>query len=296
MRRWPGAVRTLAPIGVAVMLAAAGVGAPVPRGAQAVGEPPESSAVSSSPLVTVEDRVVSVEASDAEMADVLSALARQAGFQLTITGQLGRVSASFTRASVEEALRRLVQNHELMLVYGAPAGDGPSRLLRVDVFASPATQRPSAAVTGIDRAATLAEISQLVAAPDRQHAAQRLAELLGTPDATVRARSAWALGRVGGPQAAPALAAATKDQATEVRVQAVYALGKVEAAQAIPTLGDLLLRDPAVIVRRAAARTLGTLPDAAAISALSAAREDGDGLVRREVAAALRRRGVPAGP
>jgi hypothetical protein len=280
-----------------VVLAAAGGGAPVLPAAEAAGPPPASSAISPPPVVTVENRVVSVDAVDAEMADVLSALAQQAGFQLTISGQLGRVTAAFTRASVEEALRRLVQDHELMLVYGAPAGGhGPSKLLRVDVFASTASRWGSAGLTGTERATTLAEISQLLVAQDREHAARRLGELLGTPDATVRARSAWALGRVGGPQAVLALVAATRDQAPEVRVQAVYALGSVEAARAIPTLGDLLLRDPAVLVRRAAARTLGTLPDAAAVSALSAATQDGDTLVRREVASALRRRGVPVSP
>jgi HEAT repeat protein len=148
----------------------------------------------------------------------------------------------------------------------------------------------------VQRATTLAEISQLASAPDRQYAAQRLAELLGAPDAAVRTRSAWALGRVGGPRAATALAAAARDQAPEVRVQAVGALTAVEATRAIPTLGDLLLRDPDVRVRRAAARALGTLPDPAATSALSAATQDGDMLVRRDVANALRRRGVPVSP
>jgi len=37
---------------------------------------------------------------------------------------------------VEGALRQLVQDHELMLVYRAPAGEhGPPQLLQVDVFA-----------------------------------------------------------------------------------------------------------------------------------------------------------------
>jgi len=249
----------------------------------------------SGPLVTVDGQGVTVDARDAELSDVLSRLAQRVGFRLSITGRLGLVTAAFTRASVEEALQQLVRDHDLMLVYRAPAGtDERPRLLQVDVFAG--TPRWGVGLTGAARTTVLAEIAQLVAAPDREYAIRRLTQLIGAVDPAIRARTAWALGRLGGPQAALSLAAATRDQSPDVRAQAAYALGNAQAARAIPALGDLLLHDPDVRVRRAAARMLGSIPDAAATSVLTAAAQDHDAWVRRDVAAALRRHGVVVAP
>ena len=288
----PARVRTW---GVVILIGVGSIG-PAPPATGAAGQPP-SDVVAAAPVVAVENHVVTVDIIDAELADVLSQLAQQAGFQLAITGQLGRVTAAFTRASVEEALRQLVHDHELMLIYRAPDGEhGPLQLVQVDVFAGTPSRRGPVALTATQRTTMLAEVSQLVAAADRPYAIQRLTELVGSADPTVRARAAWALGRVGGPQAAVALAAATRDQARDVRVQAVYALRSAQAAGAVPTLGNLLLNDPDARVRRAAARVLGSLPGSEATSALTAATHDDDVMVRREVAGALRRRGVPATP
>jgi len=77
---------------------------------------------------------------DVDLADVLAQLGARAGFRVRTSASLGRVTATFTAVSVEQALRRLVQDHELMLIH-SPASDasvppaGPSERPR----ASPST-------------------------------------------------------------------------------------------------------------------------------------------------------------
>ena len=59
-----------------------------------------------------------------------------------------------------------------------------------------------------------------------------------------------------------------------------------------PRIGEVAPPNPDAVVRRAAARSLGMLPEAAATSALTAAAGDPDASVRKQVIWALRRRGV----
>jgi hypothetical protein len=270
------------------------LGSPWPGAAADPAEAPGPAPDAPAPYVDVEGERLTVEARDADLAEVLGQIAARAGFRLTTMGELGRVTATLTAGSLEEGLRRLVRPHELMLVFGR----GEGRLVEVRVFAaSPERVRSSQERSPIDpeSAAALAEINRLVLARDARDGVARLAELLATASSPhVRARAAWALGRFGGPAAGAALAPALGDPSAEVRIQGVNGLRRVEGAGAIPAIQALLLGDPEAGVRRAAARALGTLSDAQAIAALGAAAADPDLSVRRTVSRALQRHGVPA--
>jgi hypothetical protein len=240
------------------------------------------------PVIAFNDGKLSVDLREADLAEVLQQIATRAGFQLTTSGQLRRVTVVFTAVTLEEGLRRLVQDHELMLVYRqAEVGRAAGKLVEVHVFAASPSRDP------LQTAAALAEINQLFRSGGGQRNVGRLAELLSfAPDPTVRARAAWALGRTGAPAGETALAQALSDQAVQVRIQVAYALGGLQGVRAIPALGGLLLGDPEVTVRQAAARALGTLREASAITALRAALADPDLSVRQQVTRALQRQGV----
>ena len=245
------------------------------------------------PTVHVEGERVTVDVENAELSDVLAELAEQAGFQLATDADLGRVTAAFTVGSVEQALQRLVNDHELMLVYSASRGQTGGALTHVEVFASPASpeaSRRGAASSAAQRSAALSEIATLVQPSERGRAEPRLVQLLDTAsDADVRARATWALGQTAGPLAAPALARALADSAANVRLQAIAALRNVEGPRSIPAITGVLRGDPDARVRRSAARTLGTLGTPEAVEALRTSSEDPDALVRREIGRALRR-------
>ncbi len=247
-------------------------------------------------LVVVERNRVTVDADDADLADVLEQLAEHAKFRLRTKGDLGRVTADFSVPTVEQALRRLAGNHELMIVYARPAAGDRSRPTPIQVAVFGDRSAAAAVSSGTrgsveSRADTLAEIREIARAGDPQRGATRLTQILATAtDPAVRGRAVWALGRIGGPAAAAGVLKALDDETADVRVQAIYAIRQLQSSQAIPALSTRLLSDPDGSVRRAAARMLATFSEPEAGAALSAAVQDSDPIVRREVSRALERR------
>jgi hypothetical protein len=274
----------------AALLAAAAV-AP----AAGLAAPPAPVQAPAAPLVIAVDGArLTVDVRDADLAEVLQRIAGAAGFHLTITGQLGRVTAGFADVALDEGLRRLVQDNELMLVY-RPQGGGGSALDEVQVYAGvrgPAAPAPPGGPGHPSTGMAMAEIYQLVRARDDPASMTRLVEVLGSDaDPAVRARAAWAVGRIGGADAMAALMRAVGDPSPGVRIQAIYGLRRADSTQALPVLRDLLLSDPDAGSRRAAARALSTLQEPAAAAALAAAAQDQDPGVRLEVSRGLRRLG-----
>jgi HEAT repeat protein len=202
------------------------------------------------------------------------------------------VTAAFSGVPLQDGLRRLTGQHEVVLVFRArPRDRDEPDLVEVRVFAGlPAT--------GASRGtAASSEVERLLRSGPLADNAPRLAALAGSAsDSGVRARAIWALSRIGGPEAEGQLARALGDQSPMVRVQAVEALRRVSGVRAVPAIQAVLLGDGDASVRRAAARALGMLRAEPATSALNAAAHDPDPLVRQEVARALRRHGVTASP
>lgn len=247
-------------------------------------------------VVMVEGGRLTVDVRGAELVEVLHRVGEAAGFHLTTTGELGLVTAAFSARTVEDGLRRLVQDHEMMLVYRPVSGE-PAKLMEVQVFAS-APGRGAAAAAGVrdaaPRGAVIGEITGLVRAHDVERGVPRLAELLATSsDLVVRGRAVWGLSMLGGPAAAGTLTRALRDEAPFVRGQAAQALQRALGAEAIPALSGLLANDPDVSVRRAAARALGSLGTPEADAALSAMTRDSDSLLRAEAQRAMDRQNTP---
>jgi len=103
---------------------------------------------------------------------------------------------------------------------------------------------------------------------------------------TVRTSAAAALGEIGDPQAMPALIAALKDTEPQVRIAAVLALGRFELLRTFEAMANVLLDDPKIEVRQAAARALGGTHNPAALPYLMEALRDSFWWFEREAAAA----------
>ena len=107
-----------------------------------------------------------------------------------------------------------------------------------------------------------------------------LIRLLNDDEARTRRRAALALGRVGLPDAIPALQQALGDPEAEVRQMAAFALGLIGDASARPALLNGL-KDADPIVQGRSAEALGTIgdkSDAAAVAAMVKAHIQGGAL------------------
>jgi HEAT repeat protein len=91
---------------------------------------------------------------------------------------------------------------------------------------------------------------------------------------TVRASAALALGQLRAAQAIPTLSAALRDTEPEVRAAACLALGRFADPNTFDAIGDVLLGDPQMEVRRAAAEAFGETQRPEAIRYLMDALRD----------------------
>jgi hypothetical protein len=211
-----------------------------------VAAPDEARAAAASPSPTpsvhVDGERVTVDVNNEELLDVLTVLAEQAGFRLTTDADLGRVTAAFTVGSVEQALRRLVHDHELMLVYSPSHGRPGGTLTQVEVFASPTSPEASRRVAGGDAAQRSAALSEIAAAVRTQavwalrnvqgarSSAPISGVLRGDPDARVRRTAARTLGALGTPEAIEALRTSSEDPDALVRREVDRALRRADAS------------------------------------------------------------------
>ena len=241
-------------------------------------------------VVMVKGERLTVDLRGAELTDVLQQVADAAGFHLTTTGELGHVTMAFNARTVEDGLRRLVQDHEMMLVYG-PAGRnaGPAVLVEVQVFASGSARGTAA---GPRLPTPRAGRWPSARSPGWCARATLSAGCRGSPSSwprlpirLVRRRAVWGLSMLGRPAATGALSGALRDEAPIVRGQAARAARRAASGEAIQALSSVLGSDPDVSVRREAARALAALGTPEADAALSAAAGDSDQLVRDRCAA-----------
>ncbi|GAB4455650.1 MAG: hypothetical protein Kow0070_04290 [Anaerolineales bacterium] len=102
---------------------------------------------------------------------------------------------------------------------------------------------------------------------------------------TVRARAAVALGRIGEWTAVPALFNTLKDPESDVRIAACAGLGFFKDPSTFDEIANVLLDDPKIEVRQAAAKVLGETRHPAAIPFLMEALRDPYWWYERETAA-----------
>lgn len=256
---------------------------------------------SASPMhVSVEQGLLSINARNVPLADLLRVIGERAALTVSIHGgDSPLVTDSFTDLPLDEGIKRLVRGSGLVLTYApSQGGAGAGVLKEVRVYMTPPQAPVPAVANGTkpasparraeqERSVGLRDVRTLARQRD-EAAASALAQILAQDsDPTVRAKAVAALGKFGGTEAAMALSMALMDQDSSVRIQAARALGRVEGDRATPALGGVLTGDPDPQVRREAVRTLATLGTDQARWSLESAALDADQSVRRAVASAL---------
>lgn len=92
---------------------------------------------------------------------------------------------------------------------------------------------------------------------------------LGDYDTAVASSAAEKLGRLGNPQAVPALVEAMRTRVTIVSAAAAAALGVIRDRSAVPALIETVRNHNDPVVRTAAIKSLGEIGDPKAVPALS---------------------------
>lgn len=102
-----------------------------------------------------------------------------------------------------------------------------------------------------------AHVADVFAISKDKNAIPVLLEALSGEFYTVRSRSAIALGSIGDSKYIPNLISLLKDKEDEVRIGACIGLGLFKAPSTFEKIADVLLDDPKIEVRQAAAKALG---------------------------------------
>jgi len=249
--------------------------------------------------------LLTLQAHDVPLTDLLHAIGEAAGFAVTIDRDLGAPAAvSFTRQPLPQVFRRLLQENSYLVFY-----DAAHRVSALRVIAGFSGDDPSAAqpaVTRIDDP-TAADIEiwilERLASPEQNErivAVRRLAELeadtavnlassviQSDPSPVVRGEAITVLGRIGGERISDLLEMATADSEVAVRKRAIGVWKTLGGARAIEALGTISSRDPDSEARLLALHALQAIGGDAARYYLEMARADGDEEIRRLAEQAL---------
>ena len=258
-------------------------------------------------LASVTDGRLSLEAHGAPRGEVQRTIAYEAGFQVNRTDELQEpADVPVSAVPVDRAVVRLLQGLSAVLVYAAPAGQGPQRLDEVNVLGSGASEGddlalvPASGPTDIepeelwseltaagDTNARLRTVRALTGRADPQSVDVLAIALEKDEDPIVRRAVVGGLGKIRVPSARAALTRALGDEDPHVRRRAVDALARTWGPDAVAPLGRALAESPDSALRRLAAMNLGRIGGPEAFEALQEAQSDPEPSVRQAAAAAL---------
>ena len=254
------------------------------------------------------DGRVSLEASDAALAQILQDLAVQAQFHLVLKGHTSRpVTLSLVEVPLETGLRRLIGDLSAVLIYhpdqpdeaegprlrkllvrgdapGATLASVPRRLFHSDRLGlvlvdetDPDLRADLAQLPAEERAAAMAWLAGQGGAA----AIGALGFFLALDeDPKVRREAAAALERLGGDKVVPAIATGLGDQDPDVRFQAVQALGARAGEPSTMALGQVLFGESDPEIRAQAVVKLAETRTEANRALLESATHDSDPQVR----------------
>ena len=273
-------------------------------GPPAAAEPANADISSGGFELEVEAGLLTIEAHDAPLTEIVRAIGEQAGFETTTTEDVATpVSVSIAGLTIVDALERLLQGFDWVVVYERPQQGTVDRVIaKLSVFESTgkavesagepsaAVDRPAGAAESampddaqhIDNRARARDLLRLVNSGATPEVLAILSQALqADDDAWVRGRAATALGSLQDERAVSDLAWALGDENASVRVEAVQALGQIGGDRAIWALGVVLVNGTTSMERIQAAWALGKQDSELARYLLDAAAGDPSDLVWR---------------
>jgi len=145
-----------------------------------------------------------------------------------------------------------------------------------------------------DRVSACQRLAKFSAEPERNVAAQVLAEALTDKEPLVRQAAARSLADMEYVQAGKQIMPLLRDPSPNVRMDAVGALARLRVAEAYPAILDTLQLDKSISVRAVAAEAVGEFGRSDVVAILSKAfRDESSGVVQRAIVETVGRMSTP---
>ncbi|MCP4470451.1 MAG: HEAT repeat domain-containing protein [Gammaproteobacteria bacterium] len=208
---------------------------------------------SASIRIELKDGLLTAEFDDAPLPQVLAEIGKVAGFKLVQVADFHdfpRISGSFEKRPVQEAVERLVANTNRIFFYSQGEGAEFQRMLSQLWLLGPGeagdeTTQHAEVVGDLQHEEPIVRsqaVLRLVQQADEEAVVEKLSVLLHTdPDSLVRSRVAIAFGALQDERAVAELESALQDTNFTVRTQSLTALGQIGGERATMALGNVLL-------------------------------------------------------
>ena len=265
----------------------------------------------SEPLISFLDGRLTVHEDNADLSEILITVAEQAGFAVTIYGELEHsgVSRQIVDMPLDSGLQALLRNVNSMLVYAANSPTGELRIDELRVVGSnklksaqpiSKTVYKLASFFQTDKNSLIRELQQSDIAA-RLYALQQIHQMAEADaldilrkvlqqdaDHQVRNYAIELLGEIGSEAALETMQSGLGDTDARVRMKTIETLGFFAGEKAVPVLGQLLFSEADRMVRLQAIETIATQPRSDAVNAfLQMAANDPDSQIREFAAGNL---------
>jgi hypothetical protein len=266
-------------------LSAARKKAPIKRSSLSVQvDVPALSAAQKAPVqnsslsVQVENGLLTLQARNTPLRDLLQQIASQVGVEIVVYGAVEQpVSGDFNRVFIEDVLRRITQDLNSVFLYKSQlAGQtSPPLMEKVLLYTNEAPNTKGPALPIVFRP------DAKLASPASPQQSVRSASIPDPEEMQVEG------GEEGDELSLESLTEMANNEDSSVREEAVGLLGDLEDGSGIEQIAKLLHNDDEEQVRRLAAEVLGNLGDQQAVQALGKALSDRSAEVRTTVVYAL---------
>jgi HEAT repeat protein len=249
-------------------------------------------------VVEIKEDLVTLNARDVSVREVLNALTHESGLIVNTDAPLtDPIAIDFENLSLAEALERILGPQGYLMLAHA---DDASRST-VWIFSATPDTEPDSSSNSHQRQSVFEALEADLLSDDlrvRGAAIRGLRKLqdesvvapislaLTDEDRKIRVKAIYALADIGGAEAAVALAASSTDENPYVRAESAYALGMIGGDTAVGILEHALL-DPSLDVRQSAVEAFTDIGGGQAARALAVALQDSDASLRVAAVEAL---------